>query len=98
MTGDAEDVIEKAILKSGEQIKAQILKIAHHGSSTSCSKEFLDLVNPSYALISCGLKNKYNHPSEETIKKLEKRNIEILRTDKLGMVVATITTTDIKFS
>lgn len=89
-TGDIEEKAEKEILnlyKNNTQIlKANILKIAHHGSKTSSTKEFLDAVSPEVALIGVGQNNKFGHPSEETIKKLKLLETKIYRTDKMGEI------------
>lgn len=98
MTGDAEIEVEEEILKSGENIDAEILKVGHHGSDTSSSEEFLDAVSPDYALISSKVGNKYEHPVKETMQKLKKRDIEVYRTDENGTVVLTITSDDVSFS
>lgn len=98
MTGDAEEQVEKQILESGEMIDAEILKVGHHGSDTSTSDEFLDTISPEYALISTEVGNKFDHPIESTMNKLEERNIEVYRTDENGTVVVTITGTEAKFS
>ena len=98
MTGDAETKVEKAIIESGETLGAEILKVGHHGSDTSSSDEVLDAVSPLYALISAKVGNKYEHPIKSTMQKLEKRKIEVYRTDENGTVVATITANDVKFS
>ena len=98
MTGDAETKVERDIIDSGEALDAEILKIGHHGSDTSSSDEFLDAVSPLYALISAKVGNKYEHPIKSTMLKLEKRKIEVCRTDENGTVVATITAHDVKFS
>ena len=86
-TGDAEAKSEKQILANGADIKADVLKLGHHGSSTSTSEEFLKVVSPSLALISCGKDNDYGHPHKETIEKLEKYNIPYERTDIKGTIV-----------
>lgn len=98
MTGDAETVVEKEILESGENIDAEILKVGHHGSDTSSSEDFLDAITPEYALISAKIGNMYKHPVESTMEKLENRDIEVYRTDENGTVVVTITADDISFS
>lgn len=85
-SGDAESLSEKEMLNSEADLSADVLKIAHHGSNTSSLAEFLDEVNPSYAIISCGINNKYSHPSKETLDKLHKRNIKVFRTDKSGTI------------
>lgn len=97
MTGDAEVELEEKIIESGINIQAEILKIGHHGSRTSSSEQFLDSVKPDYALISCKKWNKYDHPVESTMKKLEERNVEVYRTDECGNVKVTITSDDVKF-
>lgn len=84
--GDAEKEIEEKLLQSDKGLKADVIKIAHHGSSTSTSEEFLDSVKPKIALISCGIKNSFNHPSKTVISRLKSRNILILRTDINGTI------------
>lgn len=95
MTGDAESAVEKEFLKLNANIKATVLKVSHHGSKTATIEEFIDAVNPMYALISCGQNNRYNHPSQEVIERLNKKNIKIYRTDKDGQVVMRITEKEI---
>lgn len=88
-TGDAEELSESASLGSfavGE-FKADVLKVGHHGSSTSTSESFLTAVSPSIAVISCGSGNSYGHPHKETVNLLEQREITIYRTDQLGSIV-----------
>lgn len=85
-TGDAEKEIEQELLKT-EEIKADILKVGHHGSKTSSTPMFIEKVKPQFALISCGVKNRFGHPNEETLETLQKNNIQILRTDQNGMIV-----------
>jgi len=98
MTGDAETEIEEKILNSGENIDAEILKVGHHGSDTSNSEEFLDAISPNYALISCGIGNKYEHPIKEIMERLEERNIDVYRTDESGTVIMTITSNNVSFN
>lgn len=97
MTGDAEKEVEEAIVNSGIDLDAEILKVGHHGSDTSTSEEFLDAISPDYALISAKLGNKYNHPVKETMDKLKAREIPVYRTDENGTVVATITYNNVTF-
>lgn len=97
MTGDAEKEVEKQILQSGENIEATILKVGHHGSKSATTKEFIDAIKPSYALISCGLNNRYNHPNQEVIEKLNRQNIKIYRTDVLGSIKVIMTEQEIEF-
>lgn len=98
MTGDAEKTVEAEILKSGENLEADILKVGHHGSDTSSSTAFLDAIKPKYALISAKVGNKYKHPIKETMENLQKRNVTVYRTDECGTVVVTITKDKITFS
>lgn len=86
-TGDATDITEEKILN--KDIKADVLKIGHHGSSYSTTNKFLNVVNPKHGVISVGKDNKYNHPSEQTIKKLNKNKIETYRTDLDGTIKVT---------
>ncbi|EJO5349225.1 MBL fold metallo-hydrolase [Clostridium botulinum] len=88
-TGDAEKISEKDMIKTGEDLSCDVLKVGHHGSHSSSSKNFLDKVNPKIAVISCGKNNDYGHPHKETMKELKKRNIQVYRTDIDGTVVLT---------
>lgn len=86
-TGDIEKVAENEMFKEYTNgLKADILKVGHHGSKTSTTKEFLDLINPSIALIGVGQNNKFGHPNEDVIKRLEEKNIQIYRTDEMGEI------------
>lgn len=85
-TGDAESESEEDMLASGQNLGAQVLKVAHHGSSSSTTEEFLEAVNPEYAIISCGEENKYGHPHRETIQLLEEFDVSIYRTDEEGTI------------
>ena len=87
VTGDAENPAEKDMLDvKNVDYSADILKLGHHGSSTSSSKDWLRAVNPKYAVISCGIDNKYNHPHKETIIKLDDLKFEYYRTDLVGNI------------
>ena len=89
ITGDVENHSEKLMLESFDvrSLKADIMQMGHHGSSTSNSADFIDAVSPKYAVIQCGEGNSYGHPHRETLTKLKKRNIEYFRTDEQGTVV-----------
>ena len=89
LTGDAEKKVEKDILAtySKSKLDCDVLKVGHHGSSTSSTQEFIDAVTPQYAIISVGEGNKYNHPNEDTVKRLEDAGATVLRTDQLGNIV-----------
>ncbi len=86
-TGDAEAASEKRILDSGADVNADVLKMGHHGSSTSTCKEFFEAVSPSLALISCGTDNDYGHPHRETIELLKTSGIDYERTDLKGTII-----------
>lgn len=86
-TGDAEDISENEMLASGYDLKADVLKLGHHGSSTSSTEAFLAAVKPSYGVISVGKGNDYGHPHEEVLTRLEQAGIEIYRTDESGTVL-----------
>lgn len=82
--GDASFEVEDKILF--KKIKADVLKVGHHGSNTSSSEDFLNAVKPDYAVISVGEDNKYNHPGDDAIDRLEEVGADIYRTDKNGDV------------
>lgn len=88
-TGDAEVVSENEILNSGLDIKTDVLKVGHHGSDTSTSEQFLDVSSPKCAIISVGKDNKYGHPDQVILDRLDNRNITIYRTDESGTIIAT---------
>lgn len=97
-TGDAEDISEKEMIAKGFDLKADVLKVGHHGSDSSTTREFLNAVNPKYAVISVGKGNEYGHPATDTIQKLHAKGINIYRTDESGTVVATSDGTNITFN
>ena len=84
-TGDISSKVEKKILN--KDLKSDVLKVAHHGSDYSSTDEFLDLVDPKYAVISVGKNNIYKHPAESTLLKLNDRNIKIYRTDTSDTII-----------
>ncbi|MBU5439670.1 MBL fold metallo-hydrolase [Tissierella sp. MSJ-40] len=87
VTGDAERESELEMVEKGYDLKSKVLKVGHHGSSTSSTSEFLEKVNPDYSIISLGKDNSYGHPHKEAIERLEQINTKILRTDELGTIV-----------
>ena len=86
ITGDATNDEEDAILKRFRDLKADVLKVGHHGSSTSTGEKFLAAVSPSIAVISCGEGNAYGHPHYSTLTRLADAGAEVWRTDKNGTV------------
>lgn len=97
-TGDADNQSENEMVANGLNLKADVLKVGHHGSSYSTSIPFLNKVSPKYAVISVGEDNKYGHPSLSTMDTLKSRNIPVYRTDESGTIVATCDGHSIKFS
>lgn len=95
-TGDAEKLSEKETLKKGYDLKSDVLKVGHHGSSTSTSKDFLKAVSPNIAVISCGKNNKYGHPHKETIQALNDSKVKYYRTDLDGSIVLLLDGTNIE--
>lgn len=87
ITGDAEDWSEYMMIDSGLNLKADVLRVAHHGSNTACTSEFLQAVQPEYAIISVGKGNGYGHPHQEVLNRLTIAGCRILRTDELGMII-----------
>jgi len=85
-TGDIEKEVENKLVQDKENIRADILKAAHHGSNTSTTQDFLEIVSPKAVVISVG-KNNFGHPSQEVIERLEGKKIPVLRTDKHGAVI-----------
>lgn len=83
--GDIENETEKDLVNSlGDKLRANVLKVAHHGSNSSSSIDFLTKVDPTYAIISCGTGNKYKHPNQETLNELQQKNVTLYRTDLQG--------------
>lgn len=96
-TGDAEKTAEEDMLDAGCDLQADVLKVGHHGSSTSTSDGFLQAVSPRSAVISVGEGNSYGHPEQVTLEKLEDNGVEIYRTDQLGTIVCCSDGKDITF-
>ena len=86
ITGDIEAKAERQIILSGADLEADILKVAHHGSKTSTTTEFLYEVSPQVAVIQVGAKNRYGHPTQEVLKRLEDYGIKYYRNDLDGTV------------
>ena len=82
-TGDIEKEIEEKLTIG----KINILKVAHHGSNTSSSHEFIQKIAPEIAIISVGKQNSYGHPNKEVLERLEKIGSKIYRTDEVGNIM-----------
>jgi competence protein ComEC len=88
LTGDAERGEEAWLLdRAADNLRADVLKVAHHGSATSTTPEFLAAVRPRVAIISVGATNRYGHPDPRTMRSLAEAGAQVLRTDRLGTVV-----------
>lgn len=86
-TGDMEAYAEQELVHAHMNLKADVLKVGHHGSYSSTSQVFLDQVDPEYAVISCGRDNEYGHPHNGPMNRLEEAEVELYRTDTMGNVV-----------
>ena len=89
LTGDAQELSENEMLKSGVNLQADVLKVGHHGSYSSTSPAFLKAVDPKYAVISVRQGNDYGHPHQVTLDKLSAAGVTVYRTDQNGTVVIT---------
>lgn len=93
-TGDIEEIAEKALLnqyeKNLEKLNATILKVPHHGSKTSSTQEFLNVVKPRVALIGVGKNNTFGHPNDETLERFKANKCEIFRTDLEGEITVRV--------
>lgn len=96
-TGDAEKASENDMLADGLSLRADVLKVGHHGSGSSTSKPFLDAVKPNYAVISIG-KNNYGHPDSGILTRLKNANASVLRTDQKGTITAVCDGSKITFT
>lgn len=86
LTGDIEAMVENKLVLAQINLKADFLKIAHHGSKTSTTEEFLKVVTPKAAFIEVGRNNRYGHPTAEVLNRLEKFQIPYYRTDTDGTI------------
>ena len=88
LTGDATELAEKLALKAqpNHLFRADVLKVAHHGSSDATFEKFLDAVSPAIAVISVGKNNDYGHPNDSLLDRLSERGITVYRTDQDGTV------------
>ena len=88
LTGDAETTAERILLKAlpHRYVQANVLKVGHHGSTTSTCAQFLSAVSPDIAVISCGVGNKYGHPEQPVLERLLEAHVETYRTDLSGTI------------
>jgi competence protein ComEC len=86
LSGDVERPVERRMLEENELQHADVLKVAHHGSRTSSTEEFLEAVKPAFAVVSAGYENSYGHPNRDVLERLSGHHAEVLRTDQAGRV------------
>ena len=96
--GDAGAVSEMEMVNKGFDLKADVLKIGHHGSKTATCANFLSAVSPKYAVISVGTGNTYGHPAQSTMDRLKASGIQVYRTDENGTIIAISNGKDITFN
>ena len=92
--GDSGKIVENYLLKNAVLGKVDILKVGHHGSKTSSSKEFINEINPKYSIISVGKNNRYGHPNKEALNNLS--DSKIYRTDQDGSIMFEIKNNELK--
>ena len=97
LMGDATMENEVDIINNVPDIDIDVLKLGHHGSSTSSSDYFITKTSPKIAIISCGKNNKYGHPHQEVMRVLKKHGVTPYRTDEMGDIVITSDGKEIKF-
>ena len=97
-TGDATRVREADILAAGYALESTVLKVGHHGSSSSTSYPFLMAIMPKYAVISVGEGNSYGHPSDDTLSRLRDADVTVYRTDMQGTIICTSDGKSVSFS
>lgn len=88
-TGDAEAETESRMIAKGENLRAKVLKVGHHGSRYATSAEFLAAVKPEAAIISVGSSNNYGHPTQETLNRIKEAGAKVYRTDLQGEIKIT---------
>lgn len=90
LTGDAETKVEDFLVRTyGSQLRAEVLKVGHHGSKTSSTPAFIAAVSPKYAAVSLGSYNNFGHPNQEVMDRLKQAGAEVLRTDQRGTITFT---------
>ncbi|WP_226535227.1 DNA internalization-related competence protein ComEC/Rec2 [Fictibacillus halophilus] len=96
LTGDIEKEAEHEIINHFSRLKADVLKIAHHGSATSTTNQFLELTEPRFAIISSGRNNIYGHPAKEVMNRLKEKKVTIYRTDENGDIIFEVAKSGLK--
>ncbi len=86
LTGDMEKPMEQRLLASGEPVRADVLKVGHHGSNSSSTDPFLDAVSPVFAVVSDGFANSFHHPHPQVLARLAAHRAGVFRTDQQGLI------------
>lgn len=90
LMGDAEAKVEDFLVRTyGSKLRAEVIKVGHHGSKTSCAPEFIAAVSPKYATVSVGSYNNFGHPNQEVMDRLKQAGAVVLRTDQRGTITFT---------
>lgn len=98
LTGDATSKVESDLIEEGYNLDVEIFQASHHGSDTGNSKEFLEAMSPECIVISCGMKNRHNHPVKSVVELYKKMNIPVYRTDESGDIILTTDGTSYSFN
>lgn len=98
LTGDATSKIESDLIEANYTLDVEIFQASHHGSDTGNSKAFLDAMSPECIVISCGMKNRHNHPVKSVVELFEDMKIPVYRTDESGNIILTIDGTSYSFN
>jgi beta-lactamase superfamily II metal-dependent hydrolase len=86
LTGDTSVETEREMMAVGRSLSAVVYKAGHHGARSSSSKPFLDAVQAQYVVISAGDGNRFGHPHEEVLERIEKMGTAVMRTDQQGTI------------
>ena len=97
-TGDIEQEAEASLVRSGESLKASVLKVPHHGARGSVDESFLRAVHPQVAVVSVGAGNPYGHPAPDMLEAYSRLGIQVLRTDRNGAVMVVGADQGVRFS
>ena len=98
LTGDLTVAGEKEIMKTDAYLKSDVLKLGHHGSKTSSSVPFVTAVNPTYAIIPSGRRNRFRHPHKQVLNRLDSLHIPYINTAKKGTITFTFVPDSISYT
>ena len=96
LTGDIEKQAEARLVRATDDLHADVLKVAHHGSKTSSTAEFLERVKPQHAVISVAYPSLFGHPHAEVIERLRESNARIWQTGKCGAITISTDGSDLR--